>query len=135
MNKVEHIGIAVKDLNKSCDLYEKLLGIPYYKKEMVISEQVETAFFKIGDQKIELLAATSDDSPVASFLNKNGEGIHHLAFSVDDIVQEMERLKSEGFKLINESPKIGADQKLVCFVHPKTVGGVLTELCQDINPV
>jgi methylmalonyl-CoA/ethylmalonyl-CoA epimerase len=135
MRKVEHIGIAVKDLKKSCDLYEKLLGVSFYKKEMVTSEQVDTAFFKVGDQKIELLAATSVDSTIAAFLNKNGEGIHHLAFSVDNILLEMERLKSEGFILLNESPKIGADQKLVCFIHPKTAGGVLVELCQDITPI
>jgi len=133
MNKIEHIGIAVKDLDASCNLYEKLLGIPAYKRESVASEGVDTAFFKTGENKIELLAASSADSPIASFIGKRGEGIHHIAFDVDDIYAEMKRLKSEGFVLLNEEPKFGADHKLICFVHPKGTNGVLIELCQEIK--
>ena len=133
MKNIEHIGIAVKDLEASCDLYEKLLGSGCYKKEMVESEGVNTAFFMTGAQKIELLSATSDTSPIARFLEKKGEGIHHIAFNVDDILMEMERLKKAGFVLLNEVPKPGADNKLVCFVHPKGTNGVLVELCQDIR--
>jgi len=133
MNKIEHIGIAVKDLGLSCDLYEQLLGVPPYKKETVASEQVDTAFFKTGTNKIELLAATSGDSAIASFVRKKGEGIHHIAFDVDDIYAEMERLKSNGFTLLSEEPKIGADNKLICFVHPKGTNGVLVEICQEIK--
>ena len=133
MKNIEHIGIAVRDLDASCDLYEKLLGTGCYKKEMVESEGVNTAFFLTGENKIELLAATKESSPIAKFLEKKGEGIHHIAFSVDDILGEMERLKKEGFVLLNETPKQGADNKLICFVHPKGTNGVLVELCQDVR--
>lgn len=133
MKKIEHIGIAVKDLDVSCDLYEKLLGTSCYKKEGVASESVNTAFFKTGESKIELLAATSENSPIAKFLEKKGEGIHHIAFEVDNIELEMERLKLEGFVLLNEQPKQGADNKLICFVHPKGTNGVLVELCQEVQ--
>lgn len=133
MNKIEHIGIAVKDLDLSCDLYEKLLGAPAYKREDVASENVSTAFFRSGESKIELLAATAEDSPIAGFIAKKGEGIHHIAFDVTDIYAEMERLRKEGFVLLNEEPKMGADHKLICFVHPRGTSGVLIELCQDIK--
>lgn len=133
MKKIEHIGIAVKDLDFSCDLYERLLGTSCYKKEEVASEGVNTAFFKTGGNKIELLAATSENSPIAKFLEKKGEGIHHMAFEVDNIELEMKRLKSAGFVLLNEQPKQGADNKLICFVHPKGTNGVLVELCQEIK--
>jgi methylmalonyl-CoA/ethylmalonyl-CoA epimerase len=133
MNKIEHIGIAVKDLDLSCDLYEKLLGTGAYKRELVASEGVATAFFQTGGNKIELLAATADDSPVAAFLQKRGEGVHHIAFDVENIYEEMERLKSNGFVLLNDRPKAGADNKLICFVHPKGTNGVLIELCQEIK--
>lgn len=133
MRKIEHIGIAVKDLDLSCDLYEKLLNTACYKKEEVLSEGVNTAFFKTGENKIELLSATNADSPIAKFLEKRGEGIHHIAFDVDDIEAEMERLKGAGFTLLNEQPKKGADNKLVCFLHPKGTNGVLVELCQEIK--
>lgn len=133
MRNIEHIGIAIKDLEGSCDLYERLLGTSCYKREQVESEGVNTAFFRIGENKIELLSATHAQSPIAKFLEKKGEGIHHIAFKVDDILLEMERLKDEGFTLLNETPKQGADQKLVCFVHPKETNGVLIELCQDIK--
>ncbi len=131
MKQIEHIGVAVKDLDVSCSLYEKLLGTSCYKKEEVKSEGVNTAFFKTGVNKIELLAATSQDSPIAKFLERKGEGIHHIAFEVDNIELEMKRLKHEGFVLLNELPKLGADNKLVCFVHPKGTNGVLVELCQE----
>ncbi|MFC4210332.1 methylmalonyl-CoA epimerase [Pedobacter lithocola] len=133
MNKIEHIGIAVKDLNASIDIYQKLLNTDCYKTELVASEFVNTAFFKTGDNKIELLQATSPDSAVAKFIEKKGEGIHHVAFLVDDILAEMERLHQEGFVLLNESPKKGADNKMVCFVHPKDTNGVLIEICQEIK--
>ncbi|SDL61395.1 methylmalonyl-CoA epimerase [Pedobacter sp. ok626] len=133
MNRIEHIGIAVKDMDVSCSLYERLLGTSCYKKEEVRSEGVNTAFFKTGVNKIELLTATTPDSPIAKFLEKKGEGIHHIAFDVDDIVAEMARLKAEGFVLLNEEPKLGADNKLVCFVHPKGTNGVLLELCQELK--
>jgi len=133
MKNIEHIGIAVKDLNKSCSIYEKLLGTACYKKENVASESVETAFFQIGANKIELLAATSEDSTIAKFLTKKGEGIHHIAFDVENIYSEMKRLKQEGFTLLSEEPKKGADNKLICFVHPKDTSGVLIELCQEIK--
>jgi methylmalonyl-CoA/ethylmalonyl-CoA epimerase len=134
MNKIEHIGIAVRDLERSCDLYEKLLGVPPYKRESVHSEGVHTAFFRTGENKIELLEASREGSPVAAFVEKRGEGIHHIAFDVDDIRAEMTRLKGEGFILLNEEPKTGADNKLVCFLHPKGTNGVLIELCQEIKP-
>ena len=133
MRKIEHIGIAVKDLDSSCDLYEKLLNTACYKKEEVVSEGVNTAFFKTGENKIELLSATNPDSPIAKFLEKRGEGIHHIAFDVEDILVEMERLRGAGFVLLNEQPKKGADHKLVCFLHPKGTNGVLVELCQEIK--
>ena len=133
MNKIEHIGIAVKDLEVSNVLFEKLLGVPSYKSEAVESEGVMTSFFKSGPNKIELLAATNPESPIAKFLEKKGEGIHHIAFDVEDIFAEIERLKNEGFILINEVPKKGADNKLVAFLHPKNTNGVLVELCQEIK--
>lgn len=133
MNKIEHIGIAVANLKAAGDLYEKLLNTPIYKVEDVLSEGVKTAFLQTGPNKIELLEATSVDSPIAKFIAKKGEGIHHIAFEVDDIKAEMARLKSEGFILLSDEPKPGADNKLVCFVHPKSAGGVLVELCQSIS--
>lgn len=133
MRKIEHIGIAVKDLQISNDLFEKLLGTPAYKEEEVASEGVKTSFFMNGPNKIELLEATNPDSPIAKFIEKKGEGIHHIAFDVEDIVAEISRLKSEGFNVLNETPKKGADNKLVAFLHPKGTNGVLIELCQDIK--
>ena len=133
MNKIEHIGIAVNDLKTASAIYEKLLATACYKTETVASEGVDTAFFKVGLNKIELLAATTENSAIAKFIAKKGEGIHHIAFEVDDIVVEMERLKKEGFVLLNEHPKKGADHKLICFVHPKETNGVLIELCQEIK--
>lgn len=133
MIKIEHIGIAVNDLAQACNVYEKLLGSACYKQELVESESVNTAFFSVGDNKIELLASTADDSAIAKFLTKKGEGIHHIAFDVEDIYAEMNRLKAEGFTLLNEEPKKGADNKLICFVHPKGTNGVLIELCQEIK--
>jgi methylmalonyl-CoA/ethylmalonyl-CoA epimerase len=131
MLKIEHIGIAVKDLSQSETLFEKLLGAASYKREAVESEGVTTSFFKIGDNKIELLEATNPDSVIAKFIEKKGEGVHHIAFDVADIHAEMQRLQQEGFVLLNETPKRGADNKLVCFLHPKTTNGVLIELCQE----
>lgn len=133
MNKIEHIGIAVKNLQESSFLYQKLLGYESYKTEAVESEKVITEFFKIGESKIELLQSISNQGPVASFIEKKGEGIHHVAFAVENIVKEMSRLKNEGFQLLSDQPKLGADNKLVCFVHPKTTSGVLIELCQEIK--
>ena len=133
MNKIEHIGIAVKDLNSSIDIYQKLLNTDCYKTEQVASEFVNTAFFKTGENKIELLQATAPESAIAKFIEKKGEGIHHVAFLVDDILAEMERLHKEGFILLSESPKKGADNKMVCFVHPKDTNGVLIEICQEIK--
>lgn len=132
MNKIEHIGIAVKDLETANKTYEALLGTASYKSETVESEGVTTSFFKIGESKIELLAATHEDSPIAKFLGKRGEGIHHLAFEVEDIRAEMQRLKAEGFVLLNEEPKPGADNKIVAFLHPKSSNGVLVELVQSM---
>jgi len=132
MNKVEHIGIAVNDIKIAGNIYEKLLNTGIYKTELVEREGVETAFLKTGPSKIELLQATHTDSPIAKFIAKKGEGIHHIAFEVDDIEAEMLRLKNEGFVLLSDKPKPGADNKLVCFVHPKSAGGVLIELCQSI---
>jgi methylmalonyl-CoA/ethylmalonyl-CoA epimerase len=132
MNKVEHIGIAVSDMKTAGTIYEKLLNTTIYKTERVEREGVETAFLQTGPNKIELLQALNDDSPIAKFIAKKGEGIHHIAFEVDDIVAEMQRLKQEGFVLLGDEPKPGADNKLVCFVHPKSAGGVLIELCQSI---
>ncbi|MBO0352766.1 methylmalonyl-CoA epimerase [Muricauda ruestringensis] len=133
MDKIEHIGIAVKDLEASNALFEKLLGVPHYKIEEVASEGVRTSFFKSGPNKIELLEATKPDSPIAKYLEKKGEGIHHIAFAVADIVSEIQRLKGEGFLVLNETPKKGADNKLVAFLHPKGTNGVLVELCQEIK--
>ena len=132
MRKIEHIGIAVNNLEESCTLFEKLLGTPSYKTEEVPSEGVRTAFFQSGPNKIELLEATVAGSPIARFLEKRGEGVHHIAFEVADLKAEISRLQNEGFTLINETPKPGADQKMVVFLHPKSTGGVLVELCQDI---
>ncbi len=131
MRKIEHIGIAVKDLSASNALFEKLFGQPPYKMEEVASEGVKTSFFKSGPNKIELLEATREDSPIAKYIEKKGEGIHHIAFDVDDIHSEIARLREEGFIVLNETPKKGADNKLVAFLHPKTTNGVLIELCQD----
>ena len=131
MEKIEHIGIAVKSLESSNELFAKLFGQSHYKIEEVASEGVNTSFFQVGPNKIELLEATKPDSPIAKFIEKKGEGIHHIAFDVKDIEAEMERLRGEGFTVLNEKPKRGADNKLVCFLHPKTTNGVLIELCQD----
>lgn len=131
MLKIEHIGIAVKDLNNSNELFKKLFGQAHYKTEEVQSEGANTSFFQIGENKIELLVATNPDSPIAKFIEKKGEGIHHIAFDVADIRAEMKRLESEGFVLLNQEPKPGADNKLVCFLHPKGTNGVLIELCQE----
>jgi methylmalonyl-CoA/ethylmalonyl-CoA epimerase len=131
MRKIEHIGIAVKDIASAGLIYEKLLNTTVYKIEDIESEGVKTAFLKAGLNKIELLEPVSVDSPVSKFIEKKGEGIHHIAFDVEDIVAEMKRLKKEGFILLNETPKEGADNKLVCFIHPKTANGVLIELCQS----
>lgn len=131
MKKIEHIGIAVKDLDKSNELFTNLFGEPHYKVEEVTSEGVKTSFFKVGDNKIELLEATKPDSPIAKFIEKKGEGIHHIAFDVDDIEAEIKRLKASGFIVLNEEPKQGADNKLVVFLHPKSTNGVLIELCQE----
>lgn len=131
MNKIEHIGIAVKNIEESIKLYEQLLKTKCYKIEEVKSEGVKTAFFKIGDSKIELLEATNPDSPIAKFIEKRGVGMHHIAFDVTDIEAEIERLEKEGFQLIQKSPKDGADNKLIAFLHPKSTSGVLWELCQE----
>ena len=133
MIRLEHLGIAVKNLEESNELFEKMLGRPHYKTEEVELEHVKTAFFKVGESKIELLEATADESAIAKYVEKRGEGLHHVAFEVEDIYAEMERLKAEGFRLLSEQPKPGADNKLVCFVHPKSANGVLLELCQEIK--
>ena len=133
MNKIEHIGIAVKDMEAANKVYEQLLGVKHYKTEIVESEGVSTSFFKCGESKIELLQAIHEDSPIAKFIAKKGEGMHHIAFSVDDILSEVQRLKEEGFVILNEKPKRGADNKWVVFLHPKSAHGVLIELCQEIN--
>lgn len=132
MLKIEHIGIAVKQLSEATSLFEQLLNTPCYKTEEVASEGVNTAFFQLADSKIELLEATRKDSPISRFIDKKGEGIHHLAFEVENIQAEMKRLSALGFEVLNETPKRGADNKLVCFLHPKTTNGVLIELCQEI---
>jgi methylmalonyl-CoA/ethylmalonyl-CoA epimerase len=131
MLKIEHLGIAIKELNNSIPLFEQLLNTPCYKTETVATEGVNTAFFQTGDSKIELLEATNENSPIAKFIVKKGEGIHHIAFEVENIEAEMKRLSALGFELLNEKPKNGADNKLVCFLHPKTTNGVLIELCQE----
>jgi methylmalonyl-CoA/ethylmalonyl-CoA epimerase len=135
MNKIEHIGVAVRSLSLSIPLFEKLLGTPCYKTESVLSEKVNTAFFKTGESKIELLESMEPDGVISNFVEKNGEGMHHIAFEVDDLKAEIERLKSEGFKFINEEPKRGADNKMVCFLHPKSTNGMLVEICQQVLPV
>jgi methylmalonyl-CoA/ethylmalonyl-CoA epimerase len=132
INKIEHIGIAVKSLKDSNKLFESLFGKSHYKIESVESEGVNTSFFKLGENKIELLEATDENGPIAKFIAKKGEGIHHIAFDVDDIKAEIKRLKSEGFIVLNEKPKKGADNKLVAFLHPKSTNSVLIELCQEI---
>jgi methylmalonyl-CoA/ethylmalonyl-CoA epimerase len=133
MKKIEHIGIAVKDIEASNELFSKLYGKSHYKIEAVESEGVKTSFFEVGPNKIELLEATNPESTIAKFIEKKGEGIHHIAFAVTDIKAEIKRLKSEGFIVLNETPKKGADNKLVAFLHPKTTNGVLIELCQEIE--
>ncbi|HET9504581.1 MAG TPA: methylmalonyl-CoA epimerase [Hymenobacter sp.] len=133
LTNLEHLGLAVRDLDAATALYTRLLGQAPYKTEHVASEAVDTVFFQVGGSKIELLAGTSPDSAITKFLEKKPEGIHHVAFEVDDIVAEMARLRAEGFTLLNEIPKRGADNKLVCFVHPKSAGGVLVELCQTAD--
>jgi methylmalonyl-CoA/ethylmalonyl-CoA epimerase len=133
MQKVEHIGIAVKSLAGSVPLFEKLLGSQCYKTELVEGEKVNTAFFRKGETKIELLESTDEAGVIARFIEKKGEGIHHIAFEVENIEKEMKRMKQEGFLLLNDKPKRGADDKLVCFLHPKTTNGVLIELCQSVK--
>ncbi|CAA0162382.1 putative methylmalonyl-CoA epimerase [Tenacibaculum maritimum] len=133
MKKIEHIGIAVKSITSSNQLFASLFGKAHYKIEEVLSEGVKTSFFEVGPNKIELLEATNPESPIAKFLEKKGEGIHHIAFAVDDIQAEIKRLQREGFTVLNKNPKKGADNKLVAFLHPKTTNGVLVELCQDIK--
>jgi methylmalonyl-CoA/ethylmalonyl-CoA epimerase len=133
MEKIEHIGIAVHSLHKSIPLFEKLLGTECYKTEEILSEMVNTAFFKTGESKVELLEGTEENSVISRFIAKKGEGIHHIAFGVENIEEEINRLKLSGFEFINDVPKKGADNKLVCFLHPKTTNGILVELCQEIN--
>jgi methylmalonyl-CoA/ethylmalonyl-CoA epimerase len=132
MEKLEHIGIAVKNMDQSNTLFASILGVPHYKIEEVVSEGVRTSFFDIGGVKIELLEALHKDSPIAKYIEKKGEGIHHLAFSVSDISESIQSYKEKGFEVINEMPKRGADEKMICFLHPKSTGGVLIELCQDV---
>jgi len=134
MDHIEHIGIAVSDLEKAISTYETLLNTPCYKRETVETQKVDTAFFRTGDSKVELLGATDEDSVIARFVEKNGEGMHHLAFEVDDVRAEMRRLKAGGFTLLSEEPSRGADNKLVAFVHPKSNNGVLVELCESVEP-
>lgn len=131
MRKIEHIGIAVANLEKSNELFARLLGKPHFKTEIVEGEGVETSFFQVGDTKVELLQAARPDSPIAKFIDRKSEGIHHIAFDVEDILAEVERLKEEGFEILNETPKLGADNKLVVFLHPRSTNGVLVELCQE----
>ena len=132
MKKIEHIGIAVTDINKSNELFSKIFGKKNYKSETVESEGVTTSFFQIGESKIELVSATNSESPISNYLKKNREGMHHISFEVEDIVREMARLKAEGIRLLNDTPKKGADNKIICFLHPKDTNGVLIELCQEI---
>lgn len=131
MNRIDHIGIAVKDLRRASETYTRLLGKPSYKTEIVESEQVQTAFFECGESKVELLEAVGEPSVLTRFIEKRGEGVHHIAFHVDDIKAEIERLKGEGFEFIADEPRPGADNKLVCFLHPRGLHGVLVELCQE----
>jgi len=133
MRKIEHLGIAVKNIEESNNLFEKLLGSAPYKEETLESENVKTSFFRVGNNKIELVQSMDAGSVISKFIDKKGEGIHHVAFDVPDIKAEMKRLSEEGFKLLSDEPFKGADNKLVCFVHPKTSGGVLVELCQNID--
>jgi methylmalonyl-CoA/ethylmalonyl-CoA epimerase len=133
IKKIEHIGIAVKDIKVSNNLFKKLFGNVHYKTELVESEGVSTSFFMIGETKIELLEAKTESSAIAKFIEKKGEGIHHIAYEVDDIYEEMKRLENEGFEILNKSPKLGADNKLIFFLHPKSTNGVLVELCQEIK--
>ena len=133
IKKIEHLGIAVKDLNKSNELFKKLLGEQSYKTEAVDSASVTTSFFKVGDQKIELLEASEPNSTIARFIERRGEGMHHLAFHVENIDEEIERLEKEGFEFVSKTPIKGADNKMVVFLHPKTTNGVLVELCQEID--
>ena len=133
IKKIEHIGIAVKDINSSNDLFKKLFGNAHYKMEIVESEGVSTSFFMVGETKIELLEAKTETSAIAKFIEKKGEGIHHIAYEVDNIFEEMDRLKNEGFEVLNKEPKNGADNKLIFFLHPKSTNGVLVELCQEIK--
>lgn len=131
--KIEHLGIAVKNISEANRLFEALLGTPSYKTEKVETEGVSTSFFKVGESKVELLEATNENSPIAKFISKKGEGIHHIAFEVDDIVKTMSELKERGFELLSDTPKKGADNKLICFLHPKSTNGVLVEICQEIS--
>ncbi len=133
MKNIEHIGIAVKDIKVSNIIFSKIFGKEPYKTEVVDSEGVVTSFFQLGDSKIELVSSINEDSPISKYLNQNKEGIHHIAFFVEDIEIEMRRLKKEGIRLLNETPKYGADNKLICFLHPKDTNGVLIELCQEIK--
>lgn len=133
MKKIEHIGIAVKDIEISNKVFTKIFGKYAYKSEQVESEGVITSFFQVGESKIELVAATTEKSPIYKYLSKNKNGMHHIAFSVENILNEIERLKKEGIRILNEIPKKGADNKLVCFLHPKDTSGVLIELCQEIK--
>ena len=133
MQKIEHIGIAVRSLSVSIPVFEKLLDSKCYKTEQVESEKVDTAFFQMGETKIELLESMEDDGVISKYIEKNGEGIHHIAFEVTDIQKEIDRLKKDGFRVLNESPKKGADNKLVCFLHPRSTNGVLIELCQSLT--
>jgi methylmalonyl-CoA/ethylmalonyl-CoA epimerase len=133
IKKIEHLGIAVKNISDANTIYQQLLGTASYKTEKVESENVLTSFFKVGESKIELLEGTSTDSPISKFIEKKGEGLHHIAFEVEDIVAEMQNLKNQGFTLLSDKPKQGADNKLICFVHPKSANGVLIELCQEIK--
>ena len=133
MKKIEHIGIAVKNIEESNKVFAKIFGKENYKSEAVVSEGVTTSFFQVGESKIELVAATSEESPIAKYLAKNREGMHHIAFDVEDIEKEMERLQNEGIRTLSDKPKKGADNKLICFLHPKDTNGVLIELCQEIK--
>ena|ERR1017187_1837879 len=133
MKKVEHIGIAVKSLESANELFTKLFGKKFYKAEKVEREGVTTSFFQLGETKIELLEATNPESAISKFIEKRGEGIHHIAFEVEDIKSEMKRLEKEGFTLLNNEPQKGADNKLICFLHPKSTNGILVELCQEIR--
>lgn len=132
MNKIEHIGIAVSNMEQSAKLFELLLGKPAYKEEIVESEQVNTLFYDLGESKIELLKSFNSDGTISKFIEKKGEGFHHIAIAVDNIVFEIERLQTAGFQVLNPIPKKGADNKLICFLHPKSTGGILVELCQEI---